>query len=459
MDVLIKHGSVITGDGITFHQRADIRIRDGRISAVTAGGDDLGESDAGDTVSIDAAGCTVIPGIINAHAHGCIHGPSMPSGSAPIGEDDVAYYRNRHLLEGTTTLLNVCGLAVPQEIDLRPETRHPLDVQVSTAHTPGNIAAALAIDGKGLSEKHRNATIDQMLEAGAKALGEVGGGQTLGGGAQEYKFIPMAFKKEAGVEIDPTVARVLKKAILGSYLDGVGAVSDGELEGILRAHGLSGAVDARGARKIVRDSVLPSLDLALGGFEEVAAQSARVKYPAVFHNATPTAKLLIHLAEKYSDATIVAGHSNHSMFTAEDAVHFAGELRARGAKVDISTLDCIETRWRNDPSNIDALISSGLVDTISTDFAGSHWDGILKAIHRIIRKKQLSAPAAVALATGNVARIFPQLAGDRGLIEKGKRADLVISDGVNLARVKHVLIEGRTVVCNGVLESRARPAA
>jgi alpha-D-ribose 1-methylphosphonate 5-triphosphate diphosphatase PhnM len=139
------------------------------------------------------------------------------------------------------------------------------------------------------------------------------------------------------------------------------------------------------------------------------------------------------------------------MFTAEQAVHYAGELKARGALIDISTLDCIETRWRNDAVNIDALIEAGYVDTISTDFAGSHWDGILKAVHRMVRNKQLSAPAAVALATGNVANIFPQLAGDRGLLAKGRRADVVITDSTNLSRVKHVLIAGRLVVRNGAL--------
>ena len=103
----------------------------------------------------------------------------------------------------------------------------------------------------------------------------------------------------------------------------------------------------------------------------------------------------------------------------------------------------------NDAVNFDALIGSGLVDTISTDFAGGHWDGILEAIHRIIRKKQMSAPAAIALATGNVSRTFPQLAGDRGLIEKGKRADIVVADNANLGRVRDVLIAGRIIVRNG----------
>lgn len=450
MDSLIKNGSVVTGDGRTHFERADIRIRDGKIVAVTEGGE-ADVSDAASTQIIDAQGCTVIPGIINGHAHGCIHGPSMPSGSVPMSDDDVEYYRNRHLLEGTTTLLNVCGLAFPNEIDLNPSTKHPLDVQVSTAHTENNILAAMSVDGQGLSEKHKNATIDQLIEAGAKALGEVGGGQTLGGGAQEYKFIPQAVKRETGVDIHPTVARILKKAVLGSFLDETGALSDEELESVLAEHDLDGVMDAKKTREIIKGSVMPSVDLALKGFEEMAVQSARVKYPAVFHNATPTAKLLVQLAEKYPEATIVAGHSNHSMFTADQAVHFAGELKKRGAKVDISTLDCIETQWRNDPTNIDALIEAGYVDTISTDFAGSHWDGILKAIHRIIRKKQLSVPAAVALATGNVAKIFPQLAGDRGLLEKGKRADLVITDSANIGRIKHVFINGEIVVRNGTL--------
>ena len=114
-------------------------------------------------------------------------------------------------------------------------------------------------------------------------------------------------------------------------------------------------------------------------------------------------------------------------------------------------MDCIGTRWRNDPSNLDALIDAGCVDTISTDFAGGYWDGILEAIQRMIRKKQLSVAEAVALATGNVARVFTQMAGDRGLIEKGKRADLIVVDHVNLSRVRHVVIAGCIVVRNGRL--------
>jgi imidazolonepropionase-like amidohydrolase len=398
---------------------------------------------------IDASGCTIIPGVINAHAHGCIYGPSMPSGSVGLNDSEIEHNRNRHLLEGTTTLLNVCGLAFPDEIDLGSATRHPMDIHMSTAHTESNIQAALAVDGAGLSTRHVQATVDQLLSQGAKALGEVGGGQTLGGGAQEYRFIPEAIERETGFKINPAMARRLKNAVLGRYLNPEDGLSDGDLTGELDNCCLAGMVQVKQIRTIVTNSVMPSVSKALAGFEEIARESARVEYPAIFHNAAPTARRLIELAEVYPAARIIAGHSNHPSFLPDEAVAIAGKLRDRGAAIDVSTLDCITTRWRNDATNFDALIESGLVDTISTDFAGGHWDGILEAIHRIVRKKQLSIPAAVALATGNVARIFPQLAGDRGLIKRGKRADLVVADSANLGRIRDVFIAGRPVVRNG----------
>jgi predicted amidohydrolase len=150
MDLVIRNGGLITGDGKTFHKRAAVYVRKGRIIGVdAAAGAEIAARE-----TIDAAGGIVMPGLINAHAHGCIRGPSMPSGSKPFAGDDVAYFRNRHLLQGTTTLLNVCGLAMADEIDVDNVERHAMDIRVSTAHTPKNIAAALVVDGKGLSARH-----------------------------------------------------------------------------------------------------------------------------------------------------------------------------------------------------------------------------------------------------------------------------------------------------------------
>jgi len=446
-DTVVINGSVITGDGRTFFEKGTVRLRGDRIIEVCEGAETTTEN----AFAIDATGCTILPGIVNAHAHGCIHGPAMPSGSAAFAALDVAYFRNRHLLAGTTTLLNVCGLAAADEIRTHDARRHPLDIHVSTAHTPSNIAAAMAIDGQGLSGRHHTLTIEAMIAGGAKALGEAGGGQTLGGGAQDYRFIPAAILAATGVSVHPKMARSLKEAVLGRSLNGDGAADQPALERLMDNCGLTAHLDAVEMRELIVKTVIPPVALSLQGFWEIAAQSARFGLPAIFHTALPTIETLVKIAAIHPACKMVAGHANHPSFSTEETVHFGYELRKRGAAIDVSTLDCVHTRWRNEPDNLDALIEAGLVDTISTDFAGGDWDSILSAVQRMVTKRQLSAPAAVALATGNVARTFPQLAGDRGLIEKGRRADLTISESHNLSRVRHVMIEGEIAVWNGAL--------
>lgn len=446
-DILIRGGSVITGDGRSLLERASVRIRGGEVVSVESDGGMPGD----DAAVIEAQGCTTLPGIINAHAHGCAGGPSMPSGSRPFAASQIEYFRNRHLLAGTTTLMNVCGLSLADEINSDGIASHPLDIHVSTAHTPSSLAAAMAVDGKGLEERHRRATIDGQVEAGAKALGEAGGGQTLGGGAQDYKFIPAAIEAITGIHIHPRAARSLKEAVLGRYLDGSDGTDDRGLQALIAESGLPASLDASVMRRLIKRTVLPPVALALQGFREIAEHSARLGLPALFHAATPTAASLIGMADAFPKARIVAGHSNHPMFTPDESVRLARQLRKRGATIEVSTLDCIETRFRNGPDNLDALLGEGLVDTLATDFAGGDWDPILSAIHRIIRKGQLSPAAAVALATGNVAKAFPQLACDRGIIARGKRADIVVCDAHNLSRVRHVIIKGRIVVFNGAI--------
>ncbi|MGB8292520.1 amidohydrolase (plasmid) [Rhizobium ruizarguesonis] len=443
---VIVGGRIVTGDGTTLHERGVVRIRGTRIIDVARGDADAGS----DAVPLNAAGCTVIPGIVNAHAHGCIHGPSMPSGSVPVRPTDVDYFRNRHLLSGTTTLLNVCGLALPDEIDGPSNQRHAMDIHLTTAHTTSNLAAAIVIDGGGLSERHKIARIDDMVDKGAKALGEAGGGQTLGGGAQDYRFIPAAIEAATGISIHPKEARALKEAVLGRYLDR-GLPDLPRLNTLLIECGLAAKIGASDLIKLIRDTVMPPVVLSLKGFDEIAAASERLDFPAIFHNAAPTAATLLKLAETYPKARMIAGHSNHPMFAPEEAVRFGLQLRKRGVAIDVSTLDCIETRWRNDTVNIDALVEAGLVDTLSTDFAGGDWDSILSAIQRMVRKSQLLLPAAIALATGNVSKTFPELAADRGLLEKGKRADVVIVENHNLGRVRHVVANGELVVFNGAM--------
>ncbi len=446
MNLVIANSVIITGDGKTLHPRGHIRIGDGKIAALSLGTDEL-PSDG--TPVLDAGGATSFPGVINGHAHGCTFGPVMPSGSKSFRPDDVRYFRNRHLLAGTTTVLNVCGLSLPGEIADPLGSPHPLRVFCTTAHSPSSRAAAFDIDGGGLGPSHLAASVEEMIDAGAIALGEGGGGQTLGGGAQDYAFLPRAIAKVTGVSVDARLARRLKELLLGRSLQERQPSPSTEFIALCDELDLLERASVADVAEAIAASVLKPMRNALQGLSELAQLSARTGLPAILHNALPSAHHILTLARAFPSAHLVAAHSNHPSFSPEEAVRNAMLLRDHGVTIDVSTLDCISTHWRNSAENLDALIGERLVDTLSTDFAGGHWDGILEAVHWMVTKRQLSAPAALSLATGNVASVFGAF-GDTGRIEIGKRADLVIADGLNLSRVRHVIIGGEVVVRDGV---------
>lgn len=53
------------------------------------------------------------------------------------------------------------------------------------------------------------------------------------------------------------------------------------------------------------------------------------------------------------------------------------------------------------------------------------------------------------MATSNVARLFPGLAADRGVLAPGKVADIILVDANSLGQVNTVIISGRTVAKGG----------
>lgn len=376
----------------------------------------------------------------------------MPSGSKPLIPADIRYSRNRHLLGGTTTLLNVCGLALPHEAGGDRQRPHPLRIFVTTAHTANSISAALEIDGSGLGQRHLRTSVEEAIESGAVGLGEGGGGQTLGGGAQDYGFLPQAILETTGILVEARNARRLKELLLGRTLREPKSPLDTQFITLCDELGLLGRSSAETVAKTIARSVMKPVRNALLGLTELAELSARTGLPAILHNAVPSAEHILTLARAIPSARLIAAHCNHPSFTPEEAVATARQLRDAGVLIDASTLDCISTHWRNTAENLDALVSEGLIDTLSTDFAGGHWDGILEAVHRMIVRGQLSAPKAIALATGNVASTFWAFR-DAGRLEVGKRADITIADSLNVSRVRHVIIGGRPVVQDGAIIS------
>lgn len=453
LDLVIANTAIVTGDGTTIHPMGHIGIGDGRIVALSLGSDQLPREG---TPVLDVGGATSFPGVINSHAHGCAFGPVMPSGSQPFPPQDVRYFRNRHLLSGTTTLLNVCGLCLPNELADPLGAPHPLRVFSTTAHSPSSKAAAFEVDGSGLGAWHLALSAEEGIAQGAVALGEGGGGQTLGGGAQDYAFLPRAIAQVTGVRVNAREAKRLKEVLLGRSLQELQSSPNAQFITLCDELGLLEHASADTIAKAIATSVLKPMANAVLGLGELAALSARTGLPAILHNALPSAHHILNLARGFPAARLIAAHSNHPSFSPEEAVANARLLRDCGVIIDVSTLDCISTHWRNSAENLDALIGERLVDTLTTDFAGGHWDGILEAVHRMVVKSQLSAPQALALATGNVASIFGAF-NDAGRIEIGKRADVTVADGLNLSRVRHVIIGGQLVVQDGAIVHSAAP--
>jgi len=448
MDLLIKNAGVIAGDGEKIIEKAFILIKKNRIEGLESG--DPGDEVCGNVMEIiDATGCYVIPGVINAHAHGCTIGPLFPSGALPLSREKAKRNADRMLLQGVTTLINVCGLGVLDDLE-SINSLTPMNIKTGTCHVPSAIKSALSVDGKGLEKRHIYRNAVEMVEHGAVVVGEMGSGASLGGGVTDYKYIPEAVFKKTGLNIDARQAASLKESILGRKIskdyfdpDKTGKLMD-ELD-------LTGRISLKNLRKLVEKVALEPISISLDSFDEGCRAASETGVPVVFHNAVISAEKILHLAEHYLNRNfyMVAGHSNHPSFTVEESVQYARKLKERGVVIDISSLDGIITRWMNSPESIEALVSEGLADTISTDYGAGHWDSILETIHHLYRKGILSLSKGVAMAAGNVARIHPLASPDRGFVKKGKIADLVITDDKNIGRVETVIISGRIVADGG----------
>ncbi len=445
--LVLKDARVISGDGVTDLEQASVLVERGRVVDVVS---TVPESTLEDVERvIDCAGQLVIPGMINHHTHGCHYGPLWPSASPTLSADRVQYFLDKHLVGGTTTILNICGFATVEDVTAATAA-HPLQVKSATSYTLANVEAAQVVDGSGFAGWHRGESVEKQLEAGAIAIAEVGGGMTLAGGGQEYHFIPLAVKEATGKTIDAGQARQLKEAVIGHFAD----PADFDAEALAKAleeTGLAGDLTVAQGRDLIVNCVMPSLGPALTGFEEAGAEAKKHNVRAVFHNAPQSMRTLRKVAEAGGDL-IVAGHSNHPNFYPEESLENARALRERGAIIDVATLDF----WGAQRLSSDVcqelfyeFYRQGLVDLLSTDYAAGHFDNPLVGVENAARVGAASLPELIASGTSQVVDVFPALAPERGLIARDKIADLVVTDSERLSEVEMVLVGGTIVVENG----------
>jgi cytosine/adenosine deaminase-related metal-dependent hydrolase len=451
MKIAIVNAQIVLPDKGLILEDASLLIENGLISRI----DQVRyRFDYSANVLINAEGGYLIPGLINNHSHGFTLGPLFPSGNQPMTFELIFRNLNRHLLQGTTTLLNVDGFALIEEVEAVNKL-HPIKIKTGTTHMPLNMKAAELADGAGLTKAHKEMTVAEMLERGSSVIGEVGAGSTLGGGAASYYLLPRAIEEKTGKIITAIQAERLKRAVLGRYIDP--SFTDKEkIKAFLKESGLEESLTVEEVIEITMKVVYASVEVAREGIKEAADLALKYDVPVIIHNAAASKDVVLEVAERLGPK-LIAAHSNHMSYDKDEMLEVARELRKSGAIIDVCSGDSFGARQINPADYIEPtldMIEEGIAeDIISTDFMGGNWDSILRILEEAVERKKISLPKAIAMATYNVVKAIPRLAPNGGVIEEGKTADIVILDKNRLSKVRHVLINGIPVVIDGVIKA------
>lgn len=446
---VIEHATLVVGDGSEPIPDGTLVMAGGVITAVAHEPPD--RAVLADATFVDAEGDFVMPGVINAHAHSLLDTPMSASGTTPPGRVGAKGHRDRHLLDGCTTVVNVDSFGLPREHRLANE-HHPLKIELGSCPTPANVEAANRIDGRALTAAHERASVHDVVEAGGVLLGEVGG-PTLVGGVQRYKYIPDAVEDATGRRVTPLQASHLIDAVIGKYAD-PDAYDVEKAEAALAEAGLEADLTPEGLRAIVMETTWPSVETALDGFDEVAAYAAAYGVPMMTHTSPTSMERVLDLADR--GIPLISGHTNYPTFDYEEVLELATTLRDRGATVEACSWDIFaETNGvGGDPEEMAAVlfefIREGYVDYLSTDFGDATFHSTLVAVEEAIANDVAPVGEAVALVTGNVAAALPGLA-TRGTLAPGNAADVVIADREAVSEVRAVYIDGTQVVHEGDL--------
>ena len=430
MRIDIVNGNVVTGDGKSYLEKTSVVIRDGFIFELPRV-QYIPYNAYADRV-IDAKGGLIIPGLINLHTHGVSFGPFLPSAWKELSKERILFNLNTHLLQGTTSVLSGDGFALPSDVEAINKI-HPINIRGATLHTPKNLRAAEVTAGYGLQERHRKFTAEEAVASGAVALGETGSPGAVYGTAEKSERVGKTISTRQASELDHAVLyggeAEIRKALIEAGLE---------------------KMTADEARKLVQETSVMNVEACCEAIREAVSYVRTLKVPALVHTSKETVDAVL-CAAKELGPDLIAGHVNHT-FSAEEAIKVAEKLKRAGAIVEIFSGDSLGAKQvQATPEVTFALLKAGLVDVITTDFAGGYHDPILLVLQKAIAEKLMTLPQAVHLATGAPARILPAVAPNRGLIEPGRVADLCIVERDDISRVRYVLISGKVVVDEGRL--------
>lgn len=425
MRIDIVNGSVVTGDGKTILENTSLIIKDCVIAELlpvryipyNAYADKI----------INAKDGLIIPGVINIHAHGVSFGPFFPYAWKGISTERILANLNNHLLQGTTTILNNDGFALPCEVDAINKI-HPVNVKMSTLHTPKNFRAAEVVAGDGLEEWHRGFTANEAVATGAVALAEVGSPGTWHGTYEKGKKLGRVILAQHALALD--------KAVL--------AGNEVEIRKVLAEVGLE-KMTVDEAKKLVQETSIMPVAACCDAIKESVSYIKKLDVPVLVHSEPAMKEAIIQVAKEVG-SKLIALHVNHA-FGIDESMALAKKLKSLGALVEIVTADSFGAKQvESTLEGTFALLREGLVDVITTDFSGGYHDAILLVLQKAIDEGVLTLPRAIQLATSAPATIVPLVAPNRGLIEPGRVADICIVDRDDISKVRYVIIAGRVVV-------------
>jgi predicted amidohydrolase len=429
MRTLICNGVLLDGSGAPPREPVSVVVEDHLVEEVVDR--HAPYYDVADVV-IDARGGFVLPGVINHHVHGLTRGPLMIVGEPPLSDARVRANLDRLLDEGVTTALNVDGFPTVEDAAAQ-DAWHPIRVRTTTLHTPTHLR--WATEGPfpfgGVLDRHRW-TVDEMLAAGAVCVGEAGPGVDTHWA--DYTLLPAQIAARGG-RATMEQARALRLA--AERGDRTAATAALEAVG-LGAPVLDELLAVHEATVVWQDMAREALQEAIDAARERSA-------PLLLHH-TPGSFDLVLDAARGANGVVIAGHSNFQIHDPDDAVRRARAVREAGALVDVMSGDAWSARqFHPTPEVTHRLLAEGLVDLVSTDYAGGFWDPMLLTLERAHAAGAVTLGAAVRMVTGAVAEALPTLAPRRGLVAPGHVADLVVTEPGRLSAVREVLVSGRVV--------------
>jgi len=119
-ELVLKDSSLVINNGIISRIDQGVRYR----------------FDYSTNAVIDPEGRLFKPGLINHHSHSFTLGLLFPNAQKPITFEFLSRNLDRHLLQGTTTVLNTDGFAAIEEVEIVNKL-HPIKVKTATTQLAG----------------------------------------------------------------------------------------------------------------------------------------------------------------------------------------------------------------------------------------------------------------------------------------------------------------------------------